>query len=406
MRLLVSSLIAFLVVKNAWSVPLHVETAPAGAFVYVGDTLVGKTPFHTNVLPSSMTIRLVKPGYKEERRDVFPPQTLWIRLMATNSHFRFVKRFATGSQPKDIIFSPDDRYLYISLLDAPKIQIYDMKTGELRDVFIPKERQPYRGLVEGVFTPDGKEYWFTQMDTEGWIFVLDTATFTIKTNFPSHGNWTKVGEFTSDGAYYYVSHWLSHDVTYFSSNYTYLGRVRTRGISPRGIGFSEDNRYLYVVFYESGHIAKYDRQNQHKEVLMIHNGGGSNGRFRPDYKRQIAFINNLRKNHFVVYDLKKDAIVRRVPTWIHPNNLKLSPGKRYIYVTTRGPDNPKSYLLPSPQNGRVQIFDSYNDYRCVESFEVGNQPIGIALTSDHQILAICNFIDDTVEIFTNDSLVE
>ncbi|MCX7882498.1 MAG: beta-propeller fold lactonase family protein [Brevinematales bacterium] len=389
------------------AIPLSVESVPVGVDVYLGGERVGKTPFQTNLVPGLYTVTLHKAGYKSWTQEVSPPAKVWARLLSTNSHFRFVERFKTGRQPKDILFSPDDRYLYISLLDAPKIEIYDLRTRRLSEVMIPEYRRPYKGLVEGVFTPDGKEYWFTQMHTQGWIFVLDTQTFTLKTNFASHGNWTKVGEFTPDGIYYYVSHWLSHDVTYFVvSNYTYAGRVKTRGVSPRGLGFSEDGRYLYVVFYESGHIAKYDRQNGHKEVSFVHNGGGSNGRFRADYGRQIAFINNLRRNHFVVYDLKKDVIATRVPTWVHPNNLKLSPKNRYIYISTRGPDNPKGYLLRSPKNGRIQIFDSYGNYRLVEEFEVGNQPIGIALTSDHTHLAICNFMDDTVEIFTNEGLYE
>jgi len=393
--------------ESAWGIPLSVETVPSGCIVYLSGTRVGVTPFRTNVLPGTYALVLQKSGYKSWATEVTVPAQVWVRLLPTNSHFRFVKAFKTGRQPKDILFSPDDRYLYISLLDAPKIQVYDRYTSEIRDIFIPEERRPYRGIVEGVFTPDGREYWFTQMHTDGRIFVLDTRTFVIKTNFASHGNWTKVGEFTPDGQYYYVSHWLSHDVTYFSvSNYAYLGRVKTRGKSPRGVGFSEDGRYLYVVFYESGHIAKYDRENNHREVVFLFNGGGSNGRFRPDYQRRIAFINNLRKNHFVVYDLEEDAIVKRVSTWIHPNNLKLSPQRRYIYISTRGPDNPRGYLLRSPRNGRIQVFDSYENYRLVEEFEVGNQPIGIAITSDHSLVAICNFMDDTVEVYTNESLRE
>ncbi|URA10399.1 beta-propeller fold lactonase family protein [Thermospira aquatica] len=399
--------LVFVLKGIALALPLRVESVPEKAVVYLGEKKVGTTPFVTNLLPGTYTVSLEKSGYKTYITEISVPGKVWARLLSTNSHFCFVKRFATGHQPKDVIFSPDDRYLYVSLLDAPKIQIYDCQNGDLRDVFIPEERRPYRGLVEGVFTPDGSEYWFTQMHTDGRIFVLDTKSFQIKTNFASHGNWTKVGEFTPDGSVYYVSHWLSHDVTYFAvSNYAYLGRVKTRGVSPRGVGFSLDGRYLYVVFYESGHIAKYDRFNNHKEVVFLYNGGGSNGRFRPDYVRGIAFINNLRRNHFVVYDLKNDTIVKRVQTWVHPNNLKLSPQNRYIYISTRGPDNPKGYLLRSPKNGRIQVFDSYKDYRLVEEFEVGNQPIGIAISSDHRLLAICNFMDDTVEIYTNESLRE
>ncbi|MFN4217320.1 MAG: PEGA domain-containing protein, partial [Brevinematales bacterium] len=144
--------------ESAWCIPFVVETVPTGVEVYLRGTKVGITPFRTNLLPGIYTLELQKQGYKSWMADIRVPSNVWVRLLPTNSHFRFVKAFRTGHQPKDIIFSPDERYLYISLLDAPKIQIYDRYTGEIKDIFIPEERRIYKGIVEGVFTPDGREY--------------------------------------------------------------------------------------------------------------------------------------------------------------------------------------------------------------------------------------------------------
>lgn len=404
----ISSVISFTLSfsEEAKKFLIEIETVPKGVEVWLNEEKAGTTPFKTNLFPETYNVYLKKEGYKTYTLEISSTTNVWIRMLPTNSHFRFLKVIKTGIHPKDIIFSPDDRYIYITLLGDVKLQIYDTVTGELKDIYIPKDRWAYCGLVEGVFTPDGKEFWFTQMATQGYIFVVDTKTFEIKTNFPSRGNWTKVGEFTPDGEYYYVSHWKSHDVTYFRvEDYKYMGRVTNCGEAPRGVGFSKDGRYLYVVSYDSGDIYKYDRFNNHKVVKKIHTGG-TNGRFRVDYNRNLAFINNMRFGCFFVYDLNEDKIIRVVKTWINPNNLKLSPKGRYIYISNRGPNNPKGYLYRSPQNGRIQIFDSYNDYQKVEEIEVGNQPIGIAINSTHSILAICNYMDDTVEIFTNESLKE
>ena len=125
----------------------------------------------------------------------------------------------------------------------------------------------------------------------------------------------------------------------------------------------------------------------------------ADGRFRIDVKKMTAYINNMFNRCFYVYDLKDDRIVKTVPTGSNPNNLKLSPGKRYIYLSIRGPNNPKGYELRSLEDGKIQIFDSEKNYRLVEDLPAGNQPIGISLTSDGKILAVSNYRDNTIDFF-------
>lgn len=380
---------------------LQVTTVPAKAEVILNGNSVGKAGLTTNLTSGNYKLTIRKEGFRNYALALSHTnsESLFIRLSATNSHFYFQKQFKTGHQPKDLIYSPDGRYLMIALLADDGLQIYDMLTGETHWVKVKRKGNDI-GFVEGIFTDDGKEFWFTQVSSKGRVFVLSMEDFTIKKEIMTQGDWTKVGEFSPDGKFYYVSNWISHDITVIDrKTYEFVRKVKTPGKAPRGIAFSDDGRYLYVVFYDSGEIMKFDIQDNYKLVKRIVTGG-TNGRFRIDRKKQIAYVNNMRLGRFFVYDLKSDTIIKEVRTWINPDNIKLAPGNRYIFVSDRGPNNTNGYELRSPENGRIQVFDAESNYTLVENLEAGNQPIGIAITPDLKNLAICNFKDDTVELYS------
>ncbi len=311
-----------------------------------------------------------------------------------------VRTIRTGRQPKDLLFSPDDRYLMITLLAGRGVQIFDMARGSLTLVSPGEEDAVHRGFVEGVFFDGGREYWFTQMRSSGRVHVLDMESMRVVRTLATGGNWTKVGGFDPAQTRYYATNWLSDDVSVIDPR---THRVLSRfdcagGREPRGIGFSADGAFVYVVFYGSGEIMKFRVAPGYPLVRRIVTGG-ANGRFRPDYGRGVAYINNMHLNRFFILDLDTDTITRGVPVWCNPNNLRLSPNGRYVYVSNRGPNNPQSYLLRSPEHGRVQVFDADSAYRRIAEVAAGNQPIGIALTSNHGMLAVSNFQDDTVDLY-------
>ena len=314
-----------------------------------------------------------------------------------------LESIATGRQPKDLLFSPDDRFLMITLLADTGVDVYDTLEGTTRRVEPPQEHAANLGFVEGVLAPGGGEYWFTQMRGEGYVHVLELASWQITSSIPTGGVWSKVGEFDPRGRLFYVSNWLSNDVSVIdASSGTILERFECPGgREPRGIGFSADGSFVYVVFYASGEIMKFAVEPGYPLVRRIVTGG-VNGRFRADHRRGVAYVTNMHLRKFFVLDLSRDEIVREVRCWSNPNNLKLSPTGRYIYVSNRGPNNPQSYLLRSPEDGRVQVFDADRDFSLVAEIGSGNQPIGIAVTSDHATLAVSNFQDDTVDFYTID----
>ncbi|MGE5528376.1 MAG: YncE family protein [Patescibacteria group bacterium] len=399
--------ILLIALLSAWTAAAEacrvtITTVPAGAEVIVeGREGALRSPVTLTAAGNSLSIAVRKQGYKEYRAalTLAPGMNhVFVRLSPEGSRFSFLKQFKSGWRPKDLLFSPDGRHLMISLLGDRGLQIYDMATGELKKILLTGfTKTPC--VVEGVFTPDGREFWFNQMSTAGMVYVLDMADFRIKKAIPTRGNWSKVGEFSPDGLTYYVTNWLSNDVSVIDAlSYSFLRKIKTPGRAPRGLGFSEDGRYLYVVFYDSGEIMKFDLRDKDRLLVRVKNGG-TNGRFRIDRTRQIAYINNMRLRKVFIYDLAADKIRGEIRTWVNPNNVQLSPDLRYLYVSNRGPNGPKGYLHPSPVDGRIQVFDAEADFRLVEELPVGNQPIGIAITPDGGTLAISNYMDNTVELY-------
>lgn len=387
---------------GAAPVTVAVASAPAGAQILLDGEDTGlKTPARLAIAePAAIGLR--KQGYKDYEIAIDPAKgasQVFARLSPAGSLLSFVRQFKTGNRPKDLIFSPDGRYLVITLLGDRGIQLYDMDTGALKKIDLSAHTKT-PSFVEGVFTPDGREFWFNQMSERGVTYVLDMSALRITKVIPTGGRWSKVGEFSPDGAHYYVTNWLSNDVSVMSAaDYRLLRLVKTPGKAPRGLGFSDDGRFLYVVFYDSGEIMKFAVDQDYKLITRIKNGG-TNGRFRIDRARGIAYVNNMLLRKVFLYSLAEDRIAGEFKTWINPNNVQIAPGGRYIYVSNRGPNSKQGYLYRSPVDGRIQIFDAEAGYALVEEIQVGNQPIGIAFTGDGRTVAFSNYMDNTVDLYT------
>lgn len=402
-RFTLFSMCVFIVLNisvSAHSWDLKISSSPSKAGVFFDDRNAGVTVFRTNLQTGQFHIMVKENGYKNFSEDLNLTNnaSVFVRLSPENSHFTFIKQIKTGHQPKDLIYSPDGRYLMISTMGTDFIQVYDTKDSSVTNIHVRGYDKLY-GFIEGVFNRDGSEYWFTQMNEHGRVFVLSMKDFSIKTNIPTHADWTKVGEFTPDYKYYYVSNWLSDDVTIIDpKTYSFVRKFNTVGRAPRGVAFSDDGNFVYVTLFDSGEFIKYSVTNDYKIVKRIKTGG-SCGRFRIDRSKGLAYVNNMGVNKFFVYDMKTDKIIKTIPTWDHPDNVKISPDNRYVYVSNRGPNNRKGYLNRSPVDGKIVIYDSENNFNLVEELMVGNQPIGLAIHPGGKILAISNFMDDTVDFY-------
>ena len=177
------------------------------------------------------------------------------------------------------------------------------------------------GAVEGVFTPDGSEFWFSRMTTAE-IYVISMKDFSLKKRIPTGGVWSKVIEFSPDGSLALVSNWLSNDLSLIDARtYTLMRRIPTWTRAPRGIAWTPDNRFVYVISFDSGEVIKLERPSW--RVIKRHVTGGATtacGSTAPgNISTSTTWCSPASR-----LEVATDRIVRTIPVGINPNNVRLN----------------------------------------------------------------------------------
>jgi YVTN family beta-propeller protein len=327
-------------------------------------------------------------------------QTHWLALArpATKLHTP-VGMIKTARWPKESVFSPDGRYLIATPIGDMHslLQIWRLADMKLvHEIRLPASRE-ITGAVEGVFTADGSEFWFSRMTTAE-VYVISMKDFSIKHRFATGGVWSKVIEFSPDGSLALVSNWLSNDLSLIDTKtYRLIRRIPTWTKAPRGIAWTPDNQFVYVISFDSGEIIKMQRPDF--RIIKRHVTGGANDRLRIDPAGKFLYIDNMVHSCVYVWDVASDRIVRTLRVGVNPNNVRLNHDASRLYVVCRGPNNPQSYLLPSPKNGEVFVFDVHNNYALIDRFEGGNQSVGLDLSRDGRLLVFSNLQDSTLHLY-------
>jgi len=317
---------------------------------------------------------------------------------ATPRH-RPVGLIKTARWPKESVFSPDSRYVIATPIGDihSLLQIWRLADMKLvHEITVPGSTD-ITGAVEGVFTPDGSEFWFSRMTTAE-VYVVSMKDFSVKKRISTGGVWSKVIEFSPDGSLALVSNWLSNDLSLIDTKTcTLLRRIPTGTRAPRGIAWTPDNRFVYVISFDSGEVIKLERPSW--RVIKRHVTGGANDRLRIDRAGKYLYIDNMVQSCVYVWEVATDRIVRTIPVGINPNNVRLNHDESRLYVACRGPNNPQSYLLPSPKNGEIMVFDVKNNYKLIDRFEGGNQSVGLDLSRDGRFLVFSNLQDSTLHLY-------
>ncbi len=170
-------------------------------------------------------------------------------------------------------------------------------------------------------------------------------------------------------------------------------------MTPRGLAFTSDGASLLVAFYDSGEIIRIDTTSW--TPVATAETPGSPRHIVIDRADRYAYVGDMGVGTVWVYDLTTDEVVDRIPVWYNANTIDLTPDGRYLYVSTRGPNNEDGYVLRSPKDGRIYVIRT-EDREVAEIIAGGNQPTGLDLSPDGTLLAFSNFQDDTVEVYAID----
>ena len=309
----------------------------------------------------------------------------------------FYKTTVTGKAPKSCAFSPNDSIVSVTLLSEYETAVQFFRTHSVQKIktlhpsYHTKDRN--KGYAEGIWKNDN-EFWFTRMTT-GDFFIWHKNNDSIE-QYDSKGRWTKIIEMNPSQNLVAMSHWSSDDVTVFEVNTkNFIRRIKT-GETPRGIVWLNDSIFVTALF-EDGDVEVFNVNNG-KKIHHIKGYGGAARDLQYDKENKIIYYSNMGVAKIFKYDWTRKKYLGEIKVDYKPNTIRLSPDNKYLFVSCRGPNNPKGYTRRSPRDGDVFIIDA-EKLETIVKWRAGNQPTGLDVSSCGTMLAQTDFLDDKLTIW-------
>ena len=171
--------------------------------------------------------------------------------------------YSCGKQPKQVIFTPDGKYIVLPLLDENGFDIFDIETKKIIKRINPPGNSQ-KGFVEGIFIPEKSSFFISQMTTNS-IYEYSYPGFEFKREIPTGGIWSKFIAWNKEQNYIAVSNWVSNNISIIDYNTGELLALIETEKAPRGIIFTEDGKSqgrqndLQMIAQE-GRITKIGRE--------------------------------------------------------------------------------------------------------------------------------------------------
>ena len=386
-------------VPNGSPQSLELASLPAGAQLKVTlqdkKTLTGTTPFSAQVPGGNITISLAKSGYNTTVRELTlnSPRSITVWLDPKGLLYQSLVRFKCGPSPKQVVFSPDGKELWVSLLGGHGIEVFDPTTGTKID----QVTLGTYGSVEMVFNRAGTRLYVSQMETAS-VYELDPVTRKVLRVLKTGGTWTKVLLLSPDEKTLWASNWSSNDVSEIDLATGKLVRRLKTVANPRGLYETTDGKRLYVAGFKNGEIQRIDLATGQGKVIFT-KAGGSMRHMVADEQRDLLYVDDLTSNAVWVLDLATEKVTKLADTDQRPNTLALSPDRKVLYVSCRGKDNPKTYYIPGPEWGSVLAIDTATG-KILDAIVGGNQCTGLDVSPDGKLLVFSDFLDDRIRAYT------
>lgn len=305
--------------------------------------------------------------------------------------------YKCGRQPKQVLFSPDNKYIILPLLEDNGFDIFSMKDKKV----IKRINPPYSekvGFAEGLFIPEKKALFVSQMTT-GNIYEYTYPDFIYKRIISTKGVWSKFIAWDPFSEILAVSNWVSNDVSIIKySDGTVIKKIKTNK-APRGLYFINDGKELISLAYEGGEIERFETNTWTKTGSISINKSAMRHIVLNDEKTK-AYISDMYYCYVYEVDLSTFKITRKTKVYANPNTIDLL-NNRWLFASSRGPNNPVDYTKRSPSNGKIQIID-ITTMQIVQTIEGGNQPTGLDISDDGQYLCFSNFQDENIELYKID----
>ena len=330
--------------------------------------------------------------------------TIPIKTDPVNSRLTHLKTLVVGSLPKGMEFTADGKHLFISLLGEPRIALLDgMRFEIIKYISHPDKPYSQAGFVEIGISPLGDAVIASQMTTAS-IHVIPLSgedSLSITKTIPTRGNWSKVVTLSASGRLLAVSNWTSYDISFFTyPELEFIRNVRIPGI-PRGMIFANDDSSLYVSNYSNGALHKIDLNDGKIVDTISVKKPGALRHLVLDREKNIMYASDMEMECINIYDLTAMKLVRQVRVDYNPNTIAFSPDMKYLFVACRGPNAKSSYLDRSPRSGKLYMIDC-TSWEVLDIRTLGNQPTALAVHPSGEYLAVSNFRDKNIEVYSID----
>jgi len=302
--------------------------------------------------------------------------------------------FKCGKQPKQVLFSPDDTYIVMPLLDENGFDIFSLTEKKVIKRIVPPNGNKL-GFVEGLFIPEKNAFFVSQMTT-GKIYEYTYPGFEYKREISTEGTWSKFMVWSGEKSVIAVSNWLSNDISIIDYDTgKVLRKIKTK-LAPRGMVFTDSGKNIISLSFDSGVIEKFDTTTGTRTGnIEIDKAAMRHVVLSPDEK--TAYISDMYHAQVLAVNLDKFEITDKIKVFNNPNTIDLWKG-RYLFVSSRGPNNPVDYTLRSPKDGIITVIDT-KDMSVVAKIQGGNQPTGLDISNGGKYLCFSNFQDENIELY-------
>lgn len=339
-------------------------------------------------------------NFDEKKMEISKGEKKFVILDKKGLSYSFENIYPTGIQPKSVTFI-NSTQVCMPLLADTGADIINIFTGETIRIAPPEPYKSQKGFVESLVIKEKNELWISQMSA-GAAHVFDLKTLKYKTTVKVTGKWSKVLEYNPSNNKVYLTNWITQDISVINPDtYKEEYKIKVGGV-PRGIIFSNDNKYAYVCQYTvggraRGHVLKIDLASN--RIIKTLGVPGAKRHMVKDAERNIMYVSDMARAAVFVYDLSKDKLIKRIPVFSHPNTIQLSPDKKSLYVSCRGRNNPdKGYLYKGYHMGRIYIINT-DILKVAAFFEGGNQCTGLDVSPDGKRFVFSDFLDERIRIY-------
>jgi YVTN family beta-propeller protein len=298
----------------------------------------------------------------------------------------------TGSNPKQVSFTPDGSELWVPLLGSRGVDVFRTADGlKLTTIDLGNKF----GAVEVIFNRDGTRAYVSQMQTAS-VIEVDTQSKKLIRTMATGGNWTKVLALSPDELTLYAANWVSNDVSVIDLATGRLIRRISTVRTPRGLALDPSGERLFVAGFEGGEIQRITLKTDNTKVLL--RTGGAMRHMVLDPESNLLYADDMGTSQTYVLDLKTEQtrLLGRVDS--HPNTIDLSADHRFLYTSNRGANNKKGYNLPGPEWGTVLVLDVRTG-QPVDAIIGGNQTTGLDVSPDGRWIAFTDFLDNRLALY-------